>query len=167
MNPVTDIAGLAALWQRASGGAPEVRIAVIDGPVDVHHPSLVNARISIGERAVRPASDVVRSGHGTHITSVLMGTPGSSVLGIAPNCSATVFSIYRENEQGQLEPSSQTTLALAINQALAAGADVINISSGQQSANGQAERILVDAVRACARAGKLIVAAAGNNGCRC
>ena len=64
-------------------------------------------------------------------------------------------------------PSSQATLALTINQALADGADVINISSGQLTSSGEAQRILVDAVRACSRAGKLIVAAAGNDGCRC
>jgi len=96
-----------------------------------------------------------------------MGVPGSPVLGVAPNCTATVFSIYRENANGELEPSSQATLALAINQALAEGADVINISSGQQTSTGRADRILADAVRACSGAGKLIVAAAGNDGCRC
>ena len=44
---------------------------------------------------------------------------------------------------------------------------MINISSGQQTPTGQADRILADAVRRCADAGKLIVAAAGNDGCRC
>ncbi len=167
MNPVADIAGLAALWQRASGGAPTVKIAIIDGPVDFNHPSLRQARIATGGQFVAPSSLVIQSEHGTHVTSVLMGTPGSAVLGVAPNCSALLFSIYRENAAGQIEPSSQSTLALAINQALAAGADVINISSGQQTVTGRADRILADAVRACERAGKLIVAAAGNDGCRC
>ncbi|PAY08903.1 hypothetical protein CK489_10630 [Bradyrhizobium sp. UFLA03-84] len=167
MNPVADIAGLTALWQKTSGGDPAVKIAIIDGPVDLNHPSLRQARVAMGGQFVAPSSPIIQSEHGTHVTSVLMGTPGSPVLGVAPNCSATVFSIYRENAAGQIESSSQSTLALAINQALAVGADVINISSGQQSATGQADRILVDAVRACERAGKLIVAAAGNDGCRC
>ncbi|MCC8958277.1 S8 family serine peptidase [Bradyrhizobium sp. Pear77] len=167
MNPVADIAGLAALWQRTSGGDPAVKIAIIDGPVDLNHPSLRQARVAMGGEFVAPSSSIIQSEHGTHVASVLMGTPGSPVLGVAPSCSATVFSIYRENAAGQIEPSSQSTLALAINQALAVGADIINISSGQQSATGQADRILVDAVRACERAGKLIVAAAGNDGCRC
>ncbi|MFN5484285.1 MAG: S8 family serine peptidase, partial [Bradyrhizobium sp.] len=167
MNPVADIAGLTALWQRTSGGDPEVKIAIIDGPVDLNHPSLRQARVALGGEFVAPSSPTIESELGTHVTSVLMGTPGSPVLGVAPNCSATVFSIYRENAAGQIVPSSQSTLALAINQALAVGADVINISSGQQSTTGQADRILVDAVRACERAGKLIVAAAGNDGCRC
>ncbi|MFN5666581.1 S8 family serine peptidase, partial [Bradyrhizobium sp.] len=141
MNPVADIAGLTALWQRTSGGDPEVKIAIIDGPVDLNHPSLRQARVALGGEFVAPSSPTIQSEHGTHVTSVLMGTPGSPVLGVAPNCSATVFSIYRENAAGQIVPSSQSTLALAINQALAVGADVINISSGQQSTTGQADRI--------------------------
>ena len=166
MNPVTDISGLAALWQRASGGDPEIRIAVIDGPVDLNHPALRQSRVTAGEQFVAPSS-VIMSEHGTHITSVIAGAPASGICGIAPNCATTVFSIYRENAGGELEPSSQATLAMAINQALAEGADVINISSGQQTPTGQADRILSDAVRACSSAGKLIVAAAGNDGCRC
>jgi cyanobactin maturation PatA/PatG family protease len=167
MNPVTDIPGLLPLWQKLSGGDPAIRIAVIDGPVDLGHPALSRARVTLGKQVASVAPPTIMSEHGTHVTSVLMGVPGSSVLGIAPNCSATVFSIYVENAYGQLEPSSQATLALAINQALADGADVINISSGQQTPTGQADRILADAVRRCADAGKLIVAAAGNDGCRC
>jgi cyanobactin maturation PatA/PatG family protease len=96
-----------------------------------------------------------------------MGTPTGPVLGIAPNCSAIVYPIYRENDRGGLESTSQAAVALAINRALADGADVINISSGEQTGTGQAQRILADAVRGCANAGRLIVAAAGNDGCRC
>ena len=166
MNPVTDISGLSALWQQASGGDPEIRIAVIDGPVDLNHAALRQSRVTAGEQFVAPSS-VIMSEHGTHITSVIAGAPASGICGIAPNCATTVFSIYRENAGGELEPSSQATLAMAINQALAEGADVINISSGQQTPTGQADRILGDAVRACSSAGKLIVAAAGNDGCRC
>src|SRR5262249_59027870 len=87
--------------------------------------------------------------------------------GLAPNCTATIYSIYHESDDGELAPSSQATLALTINRALADGADIINISSGQLTPNGEAQRILADAARACGRAGKLIIAAAGNDGCRC
>ena len=164
MNIFADIPGLQELWQTASGGDAAVRIAIIDGPVDFSHPALTSARVRVGGT---DPSEAVRSEHGTHVTSVLMGVPNGPVPGIAPNCIATVYSIYRERAGGEIEPSSQATLALAINQAIADGADVINISSGQESATGQAERVLADAVRRCAEAGTLIVAAAGNDGCRC
>src|SRR5208337_2146755 len=143
-----------------------VRIAIIDGPTDIHHPSPIGGRLSAADHdAVTQAA--LKSEHGTHVTSILMGVPGSSVAGLAPNCTATLYSIYREDENGELVPSSQATLALTINRALADGADIINISSGQLTPTGEAQRILADAVRSCDRAGKLIVAAAGNNGCSC
>ena len=109
----------------------------------------------------------VRSEHGTHVSSVLVGQTGSPVGGIAPNCTATVYSICRESTDGELEPTSQATLAFAINRAVADGADIVNISSGQQTPTGQAQSILADAVQRASDAGALIVAAAGNDGCRC
>ena len=146
MDAVADIPGLLPLWQEVSGGDPGIRIAVIDGPVDLSHPALSTARVTLGGQAVGLASvPTIRSEHGTHVTSLVMGAPGTSVLGIAPNCTATVFSIYREGIHGELEPSSQAELALAINQALADGADVINISSGQKTSTGQADLILAAA----------------------
>jgi len=54
MNPVTDISGLSALWQQASGGDPEIRIAVIDGPVDLNHSALRQARVTAGEQLLPP-----------------------------------------------------------------------------------------------------------------
>lgn len=164
MDPVSDVPGLSELQQSVAAGDPTIRIAIIDGPADLTHPSLRDARIA--SDAPGPGYSV-RSEHGTHVASIIMGTPGSSVVGIAPNCSATVYPIYREDEAGGLEPTSQAAVALAINRALADGADVINISSGQQTETGQAQHILADAVRSCARAGKLIIASAGNDGCRC
>jgi subtilisin family serine protease len=119
MDPVFDIPGVLPLWQSVSGGAPEVRIAIIDGPVDLSHPALSGAHVTLGGQVAGAASPAIRSEHGTHVTSLLMGTPGSSVLGVVPNSTATVYSIYRENPDGEIEPSSQAALALAINQALA------------------------------------------------
>jgi hypothetical protein len=51
-----------------------------------------------------------------------------------------------------------TGLTPTPNCAAADGADVINISSGQLTPAGEAQRILADAVRSCSRADKLIVA---------
>lgn len=166
MDPVTDIPGLLPVREDASAGDPEIRIAIIDGPVDFTHPSLRTARL-LPDAAMPTDRAAVRSEHGTHVASVIMGSPDGSVLGIAPNCTATVYPIYRENDVGGLEPTSQAAVALAINRALDNGADIINISSGEQTPTGQAHRILADAVERCAKLGKLIVAAAGNDGCRC
>src|SRR5262249_50733406 len=116
MDPVTEIPGLLPLWQSVSGGDPSVRIAVIDGPVDAAHPALQGARLSF-DRTTTKAS-TVRSEHGTHVASVIVGQPASPVLGVAPNCTIKVYSIYREGPDGELKPTSQAALALAINRAL-------------------------------------------------
>jgi cyanobactin maturation PatA/PatG family protease len=166
MDPVADIPGVRSLQDSVSGGDPKIRIAIIDGPADLTHPSLQSARMTV-DGASRDLPSLVRSEHGTHVSSVLFGQQDGPVLGIAPNCTGIVYSIYSEGADGELEPSSQATLAFAINRAVADGADIINISSGQQTPTGQAERILADAVRNAADAGALIVAAAGNDGCRC
>src|SRR5262245_14094696 len=163
MDPVSDVPGLFELQQSVSAGDPSIRIAIIDGPADLTHSSLQHSRITSDV----PIATSVRSEHGTHVASVIAGAPGSTVSGIAPNCHAIVYPVYHEDESGALEPTSAAALALAINRALADGADIITISSGQQAETGQAQHILADAVRSCSRAGKLIVAAAGNDGCRC
>jgi cyanobactin maturation PatA/PatG family protease len=167
MEAVRDIPGLEELWRSSGGGQRSVRIAIIDGPVDRGHPSLRDAAIEEVRLDGGAVWSDVRSEHGTHVASIVMGQPGSPVLGVAPSCTAMVSSIYREAPGGQLEPTSQAQVARAINGAVQQGADIINISSGQLTRTGQAERILADAVRRSAEAGALIVAAAGNDGCRC
>ncbi len=104
VNPVSDIPGLSALWQEASGGDPEIRIAIIDGPVDLGHPSLAGARLTFGGSTQGATASSVRSEHGTHVASVLMAQPGGPVLGIAPNATARLYSIYQEGEDGELLP---------------------------------------------------------------
>ena len=44
---------------------------------------------------------------------------------------------------------------------------VINISGGELTSNGEADPMLINAVRNCHDEGVLIVAAAGNDSCRC
>ena len=58
-------------------------------------------------------------------------------------------------------------MARALLTAAEAGAQIINVSGGEFSPSGSAHPILADAVRECAARGILIVAAAGNQGCRC
>ncbi len=72
--------------------------------------------------------------------------------------------VFSDNRRGSL---SQIDLARAINQAVEAGAHVINISGGELSQSGKADPILENAVRSCNQNNVLIVAAAGNDGCEC
>ncbi len=167
---VTDLAaipGLPELWA-ATLGDPRICIAVLDGPVDLEHPSLRGANLTELETL---ASDLAVSGasaeHGTHVASIIFGRHDGPVKGIAPGCRGVIVPIFRDVVQGSPVPCSQVDLARALVQALEAGANIINVSGGQFSPSGTAHPILADAVQACAQSGVLIVAAAGNQGCDC
>ncbi len=169
MNPVTDIPGLGTLVEQTAGGSPDIRIAVIDGPVDANHPAFLGTSPDApAPLIVQPSQyDLTRSTHGTHVASVIAGQPGSPVAGIAPRCTVLCIPVYREDSEGNLVSCAQTTLARAIHHALDSGATIINISGGQFTPTGQGDRFLEAAVQQCAQRNALIVAAAGNDGCRC
>ncbi|MBE9031982.1 PatA/PatG family cyanobactin maturation protease [filamentous cyanobacterium LEGE 11480] len=158
-----DTSAFQQIW-KSTLGYPTVKIAVLDGPVDTTHPSLQDAQLSKLPTLVSSAPGVGRmSEHGTHITSVIFGQHDSEIRGIAPACNGIIAPIFSD-DKARL---SQLDLARAINQALDQGAHVINISGGELSAPDAAETILAEAVQACHKAGVLIVAAAGNDGCDC
>lgn len=146
-------------------GDPRVRIAVLDGPVDVAHPCFSGARLEFpqGQPQVDARSAAAR--HGTHVASIIFGQPGSSVAGMAPGCTGLIIPIF--SSQGEGVACSQLDLARAILLALEHGAHIINISGGQLMAGDQADGFLRDALASCEAAGALVVAAAGNDGCAC
>lgn len=158
------LSGLKELWAETKGDF-RVCIAVLDGPVDRSHPCFEGANLTSLQTLV--PDTVCRgsmSSHGTHIASVIFGQHGSSVSGIAPVCRGLIAPIFSDNSSGFL---SQLDLARAINQAVEAGAHVINISGGQLALMGEADQMLINAVHYCADNNVLIVAAAGNDGCQC
>ncbi|MGB5968470.1 MAG: PatA/PatG family cyanobactin maturation protease [Spirulinaceae cyanobacterium] len=163
---VTDISalpGLNLLWNQTKGNS-EICVAILDGSVDKSHPCLDNANLTQLPTLVSERAGIgMMSSHGTHITSVIFGQ-GSSVSGIAPGCRGLIVPVFTDSRRGVL---SQMDLARAINQAVEAGANVINISGGELSQSGEADPILASAVRFCNQNNVLIVAAAGNDGCQC
>lgn len=149
-------------------GDPRVTIAVLDGPVDTSHPTLLGANLEIVDTLVpNRIGDGPAARHGVHVASIIFGQPGTPVHGIAPNCRGLILPIFRDDGHDRLAPCSQVDLARAIQQAIDLGADVINISGGQLDEGGEAHPLLADKIRACVEAGILVVAAAGNDGCRC
>jgi cyanobactin maturation PatA/PatG family protease len=164
---VAAIPGLPELWAQTFGD-PRICIAVLDGPVDLTHRSLAGANLSQIETL---ASGVTVSGpateHGTQVASVVFGQHDGPVKGIAPRCRGLIAPIFTDVVGDSPVPCSQLDLARALLQVLQAGANIINVSGGQFSPSGTAHPILADAVKACARGGVLIVAAAGNQGCDC
>lgn len=158
--------GLQRLWEQTLG-TPEVCIAVLDGPVDLDHPTFQGARleqlgfgnpISVNDPAIR---------HGTHVSSIIFGQHQEPLRGIAPECSGVIIPVFQSSSEGEMAPCSQVELARAIIMAVEYGAKVINVSGGEYSPSATAHPILSDAVKMCVREGVLIVAAAGNDGCSC
>ncbi|NEO95249.1 MAG: S8 family serine peptidase, partial [Moorea sp. SIO3G5] len=155
--------GIQSLWDESIGDS-HVCVAVLDGSVDLSHPSFQGAQLIKLPTLVSDAPVGKMASHGTHIASVIFGQHGSPVQGIAPGCRGLIVPVFSDRQNRSL---LQIDLARAINQAVEQGANVINISGGELSESGAADPILEKAVRHCHENGVLIVAAAGNNACEC
>ncbi|MEA5536886.1 PatA/PatG family cyanobactin maturation protease [Crocosphaera sp. XPORK-15E] len=164
MSAVFTVPALSQLTQLTQGDE-NICIAVLDGPVDRSHPCFGGANFtilpSLVQEKARPDGNM--SVHGTHVSSIIFGQPGSSVIGIAPRCKGIIVPIFSDDHR----TVSQLDLARGIEQAVNAGANIINISGGQLTDFGEAEGWLENAVRLCEQQNVLLVAAAGNNGCEC
>lgn len=158
------IPGLADVWERTQGD-PDVCIALLDGTVDLSHPALQGAQLTQHD-ALGRAGGIGAQGreHGTHVASLIFGRPQGPVRGIAPNCRGIAIPIYQDD--GRQVACSQKDLAKAINEAVRLGAHVINISGGELSRDGGASDDLRLAIRNCVDQDRVIVAAAGNDGCQ-
>ena len=164
MSAIFAISALPKLMAMSQGDE-NIRIAVLDGPVDQAHPCFTNASLTRMPSLVKEEArtDGNMSVHGTHVSSIIFGQPGSSVTGIAPKCKGIIVPVFSDNRR----TVSQLDLARGIERAVDAGAQVINISGGQLTDFGEADGWLENAVRLCQEQNVLLVAAAGNNGCEC
>lgn len=167
MNTIAGIPELHAITY----GDPSLIIAVLDGPVDLKHPCFNTAENKltpwVGNDIYPSAVKNLALNHGTAVTSLIFGRPGSTVAGIAPGCRGLIIPIYSEDSNGNFSSASQVELARSIQVAIEKGARIINISGGQYSKYGESEFLLKKAIDDCYKAGVLIVAAAGNEGCDC
>ena len=146
-------------------GDPKVRVAVLDGVVDQGHDCFEGASLTRLSSLVEGDVDTsgAMSAHGTHVASVIFGQPESSVVGIAPQCEGMIIPVFGDERCS----ASQLDLARGIEQAVNAGAHIINVSGGELTDFGEAEAWLENAVRLCQARNVLIVAAVGNDGCDC
>jgi cyanobactin maturation PatA/PatG family protease len=146
-------------------GDSKICVAVLDGLVDQNHPCFVGAKLTKLSTLVQgeATADGTMSVHGTHVASVIFGQPNSVVEGIAPNCRGLIIPVFSDTGRRL----SQLDLSRAMEQAVDAGAHIINISGGQLTDVGEADGWLEKAVQLCNENNVLIVAAAGNDGCEC
>ncbi len=159
---------ISAIWS-VTRGDPKITIAILDGPVERRHASLAGANLTdLSLQPGRSRLSDAAAAHGTHVCSIIFGQGNGGVQGIAPNCRGIVISIFREGASpGTIVPCSQVELAAAIDRAVVAGANIINISGGQYSTYGTAHPILARVIQRAASQGILIVSATGNDACPC
>lgn len=153
------------IWDLTQGNS-QICVAVLDGLVDQSHSCLNAANLTRLPTLIQgeATANGVMSGHGTHVASIIFGQHDDSELqGIAPQCRGLIVPVFSDNNR----KLSQLDLARAIEQAVNAGAHIINVSAGQLTDNGEAEGWLDRAVQLCRDNNVLIVAAAGNDGCEC
>lgn len=150
------------LWQDTRGKG--VRVAVIDTGVDDTNPQLTSAVDASAGADLLPGGGtdgtVDQVGHGTKVAGIIAARPrgGTGFVGLAPE--ATIIPIRQNDEKNS---GKDTTMAAAIDHAIAKGAEVVNIS--QDTTRPLTEDSVLG--RAVARAiGRdiVVVASAGNDG---
>ncbi|WP_330320765.1 type VII secretion-associated serine protease mycosin [Streptomyces clavifer] len=150
------------LWQDTKGKG--VKVAVIDTGVDIANPQLTGAvDTSAGRNLLKGGrSDVTTDevGHGTKVAGIIAARPrkGTGFVGLAPE--ATIIPIRQNDEKNS---GKDTTMATAIDHAIAEGAGVINISQDTTKPLGEDSALGRAVARALAK-DIVVVASAGNDG---
>jgi subtilisin family serine protease len=181
--------GVPAAWQQIGGqerAGAGVKIAILDTGIDPKHPAFEDPSLAMPAgfpKFSRQADKdyttskviVARSygsdlspedhfGHGTAVAMTAAGMPNQGTLafitGVAPKAYLGNYKIAMGD--GKFVSSSVTLKAL--DDAVADGMDVINLSSGTPLAARPGEDIEVAAIERAAAAGVLVVTSAGNEG---
>ncbi len=164
LTQVAELPGIESIWTQSTGN-PHICVAILDGAVDQSHPCFDGANLrrlpTLVEGEAVPQG--IMSTHGTHVASVIFGQHDNAIQGVAPRCRGLIIPVFCDDRLRL----SQLDLSRAIEQAVNAGAHIINISGGQLTDLGEAEDWLEKAVNLCKSNNVLIVAAAGNDGCEC
>ncbi|MFF6917459.1 type VII secretion-associated serine protease mycosin [Streptomyces sp. NPDC012466] len=159
-------------WQTTKGEG--VTVAVLDTGVEADHPDLAGN--------VLPGKDLIRFGaepgdrawarHGTAMAGIIAGHghgPGNAdgVLGIAPEAKILPVRVILEDgdpSRAKARSTRGNALAEGIRWAADHGADVINLSLGDDSASAHPEPTEDQAVQYALKKGVVVVASAGNGG---
>ena len=167
--------GLEEIHQSVTGEG--ITVAVIDGPVNVQAPSLVGTDLVTQPRSGCDEEDGskgagggvsmdVRAEHATGMISLIIGNGAGAdgqpgVLGVAPGARVLHFSRY--DEDGCYGPNdSLTGFADAVDDAIAAGADIISNSWSRE--DGGSTDIENEALARAQREGVIVVAASPHDG---
>ncbi|GAA3369398.1 type VII secretion-associated serine protease mycosin [Streptomyces sannanensis] len=159
-------------WRTTQGEG--ITVAVLDTGVDATHPDLAGQ--------VLPGKDLIGfgagpgdrawAGHGTAMAGIIAGHGhgpgrGDGVLGVAPKAKILPVRVILEGSDPARKRARQTrgsALAEGIRWAVDHGADVINLSLGDDSESAHPEKSEDAAVQYALSKGAVVVASAGNGG---
>jgi type VII secretion-associated serine protease mycosin len=159
-------------WQTTQGKG--ITVAVLDTGVDATHPDLTGN--------VLPGKDLVGFGarrgdrpwarHGTAMAGIIAGHghgvgDADGVIGVAPQAKILPVRVILEDgdpARTQARNTRGNALAEGIRWATDHGADVINLSLGDDSSSAHPEATEDEAVQYALKKGVVVVASAGNGG---
>ncbi|MFF4546282.1 type VII secretion-associated serine protease mycosin [Streptomyces sp. NPDC001435] len=159
-------------WQTTKGKG--ITVAVLDTGVEADHPDL--------DGNVLPGKDLIGFGakrgdrswarHGTAMAGIIAGHghgtgDADGVMGIAPEARILPVRVILEDgdtARGKARSTRGNALAEGIRWAADHGADVINLSLGDDSASAHPEPSEDEAVQYALKKGAVVVASAGNGG---
>jgi serine protease len=168
-----------AAWPTSTGTG--VLVAVVDTGVDLGHPDLAPNIVSAGADFVEPNGTCSGSkrnrtcvqdgaqdanGHGTHVAGIIaaVANNGVGVAGVAPGAKILPVRVLDAEGSGTTDQ-----IAAGVRYAADQGADVINLSLGFLSGQGEVVKVIgvldpvYEAFAYAAAKGAVIVVAAGND----
>ncbi|KUJ66642.1 type VII secretion-associated serine protease mycosin [Streptomyces albus subsp. albus] len=159
-------------WQTTRGEG--ITVAVLDTGVDDQHPDL-RGRVLPGEDLIgfgAERGDRAWARHGTAMAGIIAGhghgpDGGDGILGVAPKARILPVRVILEDTDPSREKAGAArggALAKGIRWAVDHGADVINLSLGDDSKSAHPEAAEDAAVQYALRKGVVVVASAGNSG---
>ncbi|GAA4665242.1 type VII secretion-associated serine protease mycosin [Streptomyces chumphonensis] len=168
-----DAIGARQAWETTRGAG--VTVAVLDTGVDAGHPDLSGAVVEGKDMVGLGAEpgDEAWARHGTAMAGIIAGRGhgpdrADGVLGVAPEATVLPVRVLLEEADPAREEARDAegggALAEGIRWAVDQGADVINLSLGDDSASAHPDPEEDAAVRYALRRGAVVVASAGNGG---
>lgn len=151
--------GAEQAWDVQYGADPSVTVAVIDSGVDAYHEDIASALDTANSWNFPDGNGDVFDdiGHGTRVAGLIGAASDNSAgaAGLAHGCRLVSFDVA--NSAGEIALSD---VIAAIDAAVVAGADVVNMSLGFRIHSQTLDATCLDALRS----GVVLVASAGNEG---